>query len=77
VFLLNLGVRYVAYRLLSLVRPSEALKNRLAMYKVALKWHHRIEPLRFIQTGEEPESGYEPLAPAPKMMEAACACGIN
>jgi len=74
VFLLNLGLRYVGYKMLNLVKPSQALTNRLQMYQVALRWHYRLQPMRFIKDGEEPNTGYEPLAPAPKMMDEASFC---
>ena len=67
VYLLGFSIRYCGYKLLSLLRKSEALSNRLNMYKVSIKWHSRINPLRFIETGEEPDLGYQPLAPAPDM----------
>jgi GT2 family glycosyltransferase len=67
VYLLGFIVRYCGYKLLSLFQNSEALVNRLNMYKVSIKWHSRINPIRFIQTGEEPDLGYQPLAPAPDM----------
>ncbi len=67
IYLLNFTLRYCGYRLLSVFRNSDALTNRLNMYKVSIKWHIQIDPSRFIETGEEPNLGYEPLAPAPKM----------
>jgi GT2 family glycosyltransferase len=69
--LLRLYVRQIGYSLLGLVKSNESLRNRLAMYRVAIKWNRRLDPLKFIATGEEPEVGYEPLAPAPKPVEAA------
>jgi GT2 family glycosyltransferase len=68
VYLLHFGLRYLGYRLLSLWRNSDALCNRLNMYKVSIQWHWRLEPLRFILIGEEPDLGYEPLSPAPDMI---------
>jgi len=68
--LLNLYIRSVYYRVIRLFRRSEALENRLKMYEVAIRWNRRLDPVRFIQSGEEPDLGYEPLAPAPQMMQA-------
>lgn len=65
VFLLNLSLRYCGYRLLSLFKSSEAVENRLKMYRVAIKWNYELNPVNFIESGEEPNVGYEPLAPAP------------
>jgi GT2 family glycosyltransferase len=69
VTLLSLRLRKVGYRLLRLLRPSEALHNRLKMYEVALAWNKALDPLAFIETGEEPVTEYAPLAPAPRMVE--------
>jgi GT2 family glycosyltransferase len=66
VYLLHLYVRQIGYSFLNLVKPSESIRNRLAMYRVATKWHRLLNPVQFIETGHEPDIGYEPLAPSPK-----------
>lgn len=71
VYLLSLFLRFAGYKLLSLFRSSEALENRLKMYRAAIQWNLPLNPVRFIETGEEPQLGYEPLAPPPKMIENA------
>jgi GT2 family glycosyltransferase len=68
VYLIRFVLRYCSYKLFSFIRNNEALTNRLSMYKVSIKWHWRVDPLRFIETGEEPDLGYQPLAPAPDMI---------
>ncbi|HWX19236.1 MAG TPA: glycosyltransferase family 2 protein [Candidatus Binatia bacterium] len=70
VYLLNLFLRFAGYKLLNCFRPTEALQNRLKMYQVVTRWNLRLNPVRFIQNGDEPDVGYEPLAPAPKMAES-------
>jgi GT2 family glycosyltransferase len=67
IMLLHLRVRMLGYRLVRLFQGSEALRNRLKMYQVLIQWNKRLDPVRFIETGEEPDLGYAPLAPAPKM----------
>jgi hypothetical protein len=67
IMLLHLRVRMLGYRLIGLFQGNEALKNRLKMYQVLIQWNKRLDPVRFIETGEEPDLGYAPLAPAPKM----------
>jgi N-acetylglucosaminyl-diphospho-decaprenol L-rhamnosyltransferase len=64
VSLIHLGLRFAGYRLLSLFRRGEAMSNRLNMYRVLLKWHRGVDPVRFAETGAEPNVGFEPLAPA-------------
>jgi GT2 family glycosyltransferase len=64
--LLHLYVRSIGYGLLNLVKPSDLNSNRLEMYKVLIEWHRRVNPFRFIQTGEEPDVGYPSPAMPPK-----------
>ena len=67
--LLDLGVRYLGYSVRRLLGTSEALENRLKMYRVLIAWNWRLDPLEFIGVGSEPDLGYAPLAPAPRMVE--------
>src|SRR5436190_4741742 len=63
IVLLNLRLRWMGYMLRKWLKPSEAVANRLQMYKVAMEWNRRLDPMRFIEKGEEPNLGYEPMAP--------------
>jgi hypothetical protein len=67
--LLELAVRYVGYSLQRPLSSSEALDNRLNMYRIAIGWNWGLDPLPFIGAGAEPDLGYAPLAPAPRMVE--------
>jgi GT2 family glycosyltransferase len=67
--LLDLWVRRAGYGLAQTVNRSDSRKNRLAMYSVALAWNWRLDPVQFIGVGAEPDLGYAPLAPAPRMSE--------
>jgi N-acetylglucosaminyl-diphospho-decaprenol L-rhamnosyltransferase len=69
VSLLDLGIRYLAYGVWQQVRPHDALENRLKMYAVAMAWNWRVDPVQFIGIGDEPDLGYAPLAPAPRMVD--------
>lgn len=69
VTLVSLWLRRLGYGLQALVKPSEVLSRRLEMYQVAIAWNSRLDPKRFIESGEEPDLGYEPLQPAPVMTE--------
>jgi GT2 family glycosyltransferase len=70
VSLLGLYLRRAGYGFRSWVLANEALGSRLEMYRVLVAWNLRLDPLRFILHGEEPAVGYEPLAPAPDMLDA-------
>jgi GT2 family glycosyltransferase len=67
--LLRLGLRQALYGCLRLFKSDERLENRLAMYRIVRKWNQQLDPIRFIETGSEPDLGYAPLAPAPKLMQ--------
>jgi N-acetylglucosaminyl-diphospho-decaprenol L-rhamnosyltransferase len=69
VSLISFCVRLIGYSLLHRFKPGGATENRLRMYRVIIKWHWQINPVRFIERGEEPDTGYRPLAPAPNRVE--------
>ena len=55
--LVNLRIRQLGYGLIQLMVPNEAMKKRLEMFRVAALWNKRIDPLRLVQEGEEPDFG--------------------
>ncbi len=46
-------LRFGAYGLLQLVRPNKALATRLEVYRAALKWNLLVDPIRFVEMGEQ------------------------
>lgn len=62
--LAHLWVRRLGYGLAGMFRSDEAQRNRMEMLRVVIDWNQRLDPVRFIERGEEPESGYQPLMPA-------------
>jgi len=50
-----LRVRQFGYGIIGLARPTEELRSRMHMYRVAADWNKRLDPVRFIEAGEEPE----------------------
>lgn len=60
--LLHWGVRCTGYRCLRFVTRNTALDDRLALYRVLMAWNWRLDPVRFVESGQEPNVGYEPLA---------------
>ena len=66
VTLLHYWTRRIGYGIKAWFKPSEALKGRMEMYKVVIRWNWELNVERFIATGEEPDLGYQPLAPAPQ-----------
>lgn len=55
VTLVWLRLRQLGYGLIHYLRPTDALRKRLELYRVAIAWNKRIEPVRLVENGEEPE----------------------
>lgn len=55
--LARIRVRQAWYGLLSMVQPSDRLKTRLELYRVAAQWNRRVDPIRLVEEGKEPEMG--------------------
>ena len=55
VALVWLRVRQLGYGLIHLATPTDALKSRMHMYRVAAEWNRHLDPVRFIEAGEEPK----------------------
>jgi len=64
VSLAHLWIRKLGYGLVNLLQPSEATRNRLEMLRVVARWNLRLNPKEFVETGQEPATGYQPLLPA-------------
>jgi N-acetylglucosaminyl-diphospho-decaprenol L-rhamnosyltransferase len=50
-----LRIRQLGYRLIQLLRPTDAVRNRLELYRVAIAWNTHVKPVRLVENGEEPE----------------------
>jgi GT2 family glycosyltransferase len=50
-----LSLRGLGYGLQSLLNSSDAQNARLQMYRVSFRWNMRLDPVRFVLSGEEPE----------------------
>lgn len=62
VTLIGLRVRQIGYGLKQLLSGSEALSGRLAMYRTCFAWNKQIDPVRFVEAGDEPPVGKELVA---------------
>jgi len=54
ILLTNMRIRQLGYRVMYVIKPSEAVKNRLETYRVATQWNARLDPLEFVRHGVEP-----------------------
>jgi GT2 family glycosyltransferase len=55
VLLIHFRVRQLGYGLLYLFQPSESLKGRLEMYRIAACWNKHLDPIDFVERGIEPQ----------------------
>lgn len=55
----SLFLRRLGYGLLQLLRPTEARKTRLRLLRVLFEWNMRVDPVRLVEKGEEPEPHVE------------------
>jgi len=55
VSLASLRIRQLGYGLLQFIRPNDSRKDRLTLYRAAIEWNKRIDPVRLVEQGEEPE----------------------
>ena len=54
------AIRRAGYGVLNAMRPSEALRNRLTMYRAVMQWTRHLDPIRFVEEGLEPEPIEQP-----------------
>jgi GT2 family glycosyltransferase len=55
IIIIHFRIRKFGYGLIYLVRPSDTLKSRLAMYQAAILWNKMVDPVAFVETGREPQ----------------------
>ena len=52
--LARIRVRQLGYGLLNLLAPSHELQQKLKIFEVAGQWNRAVDPVRFVENGEEP-----------------------
>lgn len=62
--LARIRVRQLGWGLSGLFSSSDALRKRLAMYRVTAEWNKKLDPIRFVEYGNEPEVVTDSLMPA-------------
>jgi GT2 family glycosyltransferase len=50
----RIRLRQFAYGLLNLLKPQEVIQRRLEMYREVLRWNKALDPVDFVERGEEP-----------------------
>jgi hypothetical protein len=51
--LTKMRLRQAGYSMVNLVRPSEVMKGRLAMYRATVQWNQQLDPIEFVEHGVE------------------------
>lgn len=59
--LVSLLLRRVAYGLSQFVSPTESKKARLELLRILFKWNLRLDPIRLVEHGDEPDVGMNSL----------------
>ena len=54
--LTSFRIRRLGHQIIHWIRPSAARSNRLAMYRAVIDWTEKLDPVRFVERGEEPAS---------------------
>ncbi len=54
-------LRRMAYGIIQLVKPSEALKKRQELLRTLFEWNYRVDLVRLLEGGEEPDLTIKPL----------------
>jgi GT2 family glycosyltransferase len=62
VVLVSLALRRIGLGLIQLARPSESRKARLEQLQVLYAWNSRVDPVRLVEQGEEPDLGIDTSA---------------
>ncbi len=50
----RIRVRQFGYGLLNLLKPKEVVERRLEMYREVLRWNKALDPVDFVERGDEP-----------------------
>jgi GT2 family glycosyltransferase len=59
--LTGLVLRRLGYGLKQFLKPNEARKKRQELLQTLFQWNYRVNPLRLVEKGEEPDLGTKPV----------------
>jgi GT2 family glycosyltransferase len=57
ILLTNLRIRQVGRTLVQQLKPNDTRKKQIELFAVAERWNSRIDPVRLVEKGEEPDLG--------------------
>jgi len=55
--LISLFLRRLGYNLIQVFKPTENRKNHLELLRILFDWNYRLDPVRLVENGEEPDLG--------------------
>ena len=59
--IVTFGSRVAADSLLQMIAPNEDRKKKLELNRALLDWNQRVDPVRLVEQGQEPDLSTEPL----------------
>jgi GT2 family glycosyltransferase len=59
--LTGLLLRRLGYGLMQLLKPNEARQKRQDLLRTLFAWNYRVDPVRLVEKGEEPDLGLKPI----------------
>ncbi len=48
------SIRRIVHEVIQIMRPTELRSHRLELYRGAIAWNSRVDPVRLVENGEEP-----------------------
>lgn len=57
-----LCLRYLGYSCVKLLKPSQTTKDRLELYRAAIRWNKHVDPVRLVEQGEDPNFNLQTVA---------------
>ena len=62
----RLLLRQVGYRFANLIKPSDALRRKIDLYRIAAEWNKSVDPVLLVETNKEPKIGQEAAFQVPQ-----------
>jgi GT2 family glycosyltransferase len=59
--LVSLSIRLLHGWLVQMVNPSDEMKKRQELRRALFDWNYRVDPVRLVENGEEPEMAVKPV----------------
>jgi len=57
--LVSIRIRQAGYGLIGFFKPSVPIHKRLEMYRAVARWNKVLDPIRFVERGEEPDLDHQ------------------